>query len=289
MPDLHKGEIRRGFKHIIVDGMNLAYRCFYTIPTKFKGKKSGIFFGFLNKMIAYRLRNPESKIYVLWEGEGENRRKQILSTYKGNRLYAEHRSDVPNDFQENVRDVREALPLMSVFQYQFDSLEADDIAHFLCSECELSGSVLLVTNDTDWHSFLRPGVFIEDKRGIMDYGMVERKIGYPPDKTILFKSVRGCRTDNVEQAIDRIKDSELASVVTRSRDLSDLIRNLKEHGNFSEEMIRVNNSVVSFYGDLIKDDPGQLQCVEPKKDDEKLNNLLLKWGCFSLKARLGIK
>ena len=290
MPDLHKGEVEHVFDRILVDGMNLAYRCFHTIPTRFNGRKTGLFFGFVNKMVTYHTLYPGAIIHVLWEGEGENRRKQILPTYKGNRLNAEHKSEIPNDFQENIRDLMETLPLISISQWRYDSLEADDLANFFCGLFPKNDRILLVTNDTDWYSFLRPGVFIEDKYGIMGYRNIEKKIGYPPGRTPLFKSVRGCRTDNVEQAIDRISDYNLAEIVKKSEHLDDLISNLSKCGcDYDEGMVRVNHSVVSFFGDLILDAPEGISLTEPVENDEKLNNLLLKWGCQSLRSKLGLK
>ena len=292
MHDLENNPIREfDYDYILIDGMNLAYRNYHTIPVKFGGKRSGLFFGFMSKAVNYRKQYPKAKIIVLWEGDGQNCRKSLLPTYKGNRINAEHRSEIPNDFQENLHDVRRALSLVGVYQASYPSLEADDLAHFYCLKViNPRKRALLVTNDTDWYEFLRPNsVFIEDKHGTISHEKAYERLRHDPAKMALFKSVRGCKTDYVEQAIDRIGDQKLAELVERSDDLMSLIRNMKDNGLvFNEEMVRVNHSVVSFYGEIVAEAFHDLDIVKPNKNDDKLKNILLKWGCFSLLDWLGM-
>ena len=282
-------EVAGDVDHVIIDGMNLAYRCFHTIPVKFGGKRSGLYFGFINKVLYYRDAYEGAKVSVLWEGEGENSRKSLMPTYKGNRVNSPHRSDVPNDFQENLQDVRDTLPLIGVYQYSYPALEADDLAHYLCEHT--NEKVLLITNDMDWYGFLKPDgtVRIEDKFGVITYRKAYKKLGYDPRKVPLYKSIRGCRTDNVEQAIDRIAEQRLADLVEKSDNLNHLIRNLSDTGlQFNVEMVRENHTVVSFFGDIVLDDPSELVTIEPTRDKEQLKERLLKWGCFSLLERVGL-
>ena len=290
--NLNDGPLRE-FDIVLIDGMNIAYRSYHTIPVKFNGKKSGLFFGFIRKALLYLKKYPNAEIHVLWEGEGENRRKELLPTYKGNRLNAEHRSEIPNDFQENIADVQAVLPLIGVYQSDYPSLEADDLADYYVNYREPVDSgqkVLLVSNDTDWYTFLLASnnVSIETKTGLVNFSKAVDKLGFEPCKMPLFKSVRGCSTDNVEQAIDRITDARLAEIVNRSDCLDSLISALYfDNQKFNQEMVRVNHSVVSFYGDMINDLPCDLNVREPQLDPDKLSNLLVKWGCFSLREALG--
>ena len=90
-------EVAGDVDHVIIDGMNLAYRCFHTIPVKFGGKRSGLYFGFINKVLYYKDAYEGAKVSVLWEGEGENSRKSLMPTYKGNRVCLLYTSPSPRD------------------------------------------------------------------------------------------------------------------------------------------------------------------------------------------------
>lgn len=272
--------------------MNLAYRSYHTIPVKHHGKKSGLFFGFIRKALQYRRRYPEAKIIALWEGEGRNQRKDILESYKGNRENSVHRSDVPNDFQENLADVRKVLPLIDVLQAEYPALEADDLADYFINYRYAGSRFLLATNDTDWYTFLNSdnNVFIENKTGTVGFRKAHEKLGFNPAKMPLFKSIRGCQTDNVYQSINRISDERLAQAVDACDNLDVLIQLLLTSGfDVSEQLAETNHSLVSFYGDQITDFSERLKLTESVKGDEKLSNLCLKWGCLSLRRMAGLK
>ena len=276
--------------HVIIDGMNLSYRCHHTIPTKHKGKKSGLFYGFIRQMMTYKVRHRNAEIIVLWEGDGENRRKDILPTYKSKRTKSEHRSPTVNDFQENLADVQKLLPMIGVTQMKYRALEADDVADFLINYSgiqDLNGRVLLVSNDMDWCFFLRQGhISIESGNKHLSYADFELEHGYPPEKIVLFKTVRGCKTDNVEQSVERIGDNLLAKIVSRSNTYAELKVNLeREDIAYDDDMLSVNHSVVSFYGDMIYENAQDLTLVGPKPDRSELSNLLGKWRCLSLRER----
>ena len=78
-------------------------------------------------------------------------------------------------------------------------------------------------------------------------------------------------------------------MVEKSDNLNHLIRNLSDTGlQFNVEMVRENHTVVSFFGDIVLDDPSELVTIEPTRDKEQLKERLLKWGCFSLLERVGL-
>ena len=272
MPDL------KHFDYVLIDGMNLAYRT-WSIPVKHQGKKSGLFFGFMSKVVGWV--NRGAQVYVLWEG-GNNRRSELFPLYKANR-----KRKIDPVFQENLNAVCKCLPLVSASQYTFP-LEADDLADYLCRSV-LRGAILLLTNDQDWMSLLQPGrVEIENGQGRLTYEQAQDKLGFSPSKLPLYKAVRGCRTDNVPQAVKRIGEKALVDMVNSipdSNDLETLIYLLEKENIVDKtniDNVYSNYEVVSLLGEYIRRHSEEICRVPPHRDRQLLESTLIDWGCYSI-------
>lgn len=168
MSNLPAGYKRR---HLIVDGMNLAYRAHHatgslTFPD---GKPSGAAFGFFRSILGYhkileRRWGRRPTVHVAWDGGHSERRVALLPTYKDGRgagMSEQQRQARRDALNAQVPIIKQLVFLSGGSNYYRKGVEADDIMAVLAMAFEPGGAAIL-SKDSDFHQLIRPGVSVID-------------------------------------------------------------------------------------------------------------------------------
>lgn len=222
-------------KHLIIDGNNLLFRCYWSAYHRWHETRPNMYGYFmLNVLKSYvKLFNP-SDIILTWDerkGEDKNDRKDISEDYKANREYNA-------DVFEYVDDIREILDALGVRQMYPLNREGDDIMYWLCA-IKYPNESILVSTDTDMYQLVR-----EDLRGNVIYNPAKKiqvgssflKLNYDVDdgrEFIIKKALRGDKADNIS-GIKGIRNSKIKNIISILSESSD-VESLKASGILNEE------------------------------------------------------
>jgi 5'-3' exonuclease/transcription antitermination factor NusG len=203
-------------QNVLVDGHNLALRCFYapgmsTLTSK-DGRPTGAILGFLRSLGALKKRCPEARVYVAWDGSSQ-RRKALCADYKATRAV---RTDIGGFDQ--IRELQGILAKFGIWQAINTDEEADDIIATLVRG-ELRGQHnLIYTTDrdllslvTETTSMLMPGAGTR-KEVLFDPAMVVTVFGVPASKLLHLRSFWGDSSDNL-CGVPRVPKKILQSLV----------------------------------------------------------------------------
>lgn len=180
------------YEMIIIDTLNLAYRYHYGMKNlEWKGKPTGMLYGIAKFIFKMEKLHPTARIIFLWEGI--NSKRQILySGYKASRRKRE------TIFDQCLKELPQFLENVGVDQMYHLGLEADDMAAYLVSNLEEHQRALLISTDTDWFQFLKPGqVDIQQRDMVESYEDIHKCLGFPPERVGLWKVLKGDATDDI--------------------------------------------------------------------------------------------
>lgn len=188
---------------LIVDGHNLLFQMFFGMPSRIIGAKGcaiqGVvgFVGAINKLI--RLYNP-SHLAVIFDGERENPRKNILKEYKANRTDYSVVPDEENPFTQ-LPLVYEALDYMKIAHTETTDCETDDVIAAYALRYGEESEVFISSFDSDYFQLINEHVQVIRYRGessvLCDKEYIERKYGVTPSFYLDFKCLVGDTSDNI--------------------------------------------------------------------------------------------
>lgn len=115
-------------KLLLVDGHNLLFQMFYGMPARIvnqEGKAIWGTLGFVGALLKIIRRVRPSHAAVIFDGEHENRRKDISKDYKANRPDYSQVPEEENPFSQ-LPDVYRALRHMGISHWETQEYEADD-------------------------------------------------------------------------------------------------------------------------------------------------------------------
>ena len=188
---------------LIVDGHNLLFQMFFGMPSRIIGAKGcaiqGVigFVGAINKMI--KLYQP-SHLLVMFDGEKNNPRKEILADYKANRIDYSTVPDDENPFTQ-LEMIYSALDYMGITHTETHDCETDDvIASYALSygkECE----IYISSFDSDYFQLINKNVRVIRYRGdssiLCDEEYILKKYGIPASLYLDYKCLVGDSSDNI--------------------------------------------------------------------------------------------
>lgn len=216
--------------NFVIDGLNLAVRCFYAPGLSelkdSQGRPTGVYYGFLNSLSSFRRRFPEAHLHIVWDGSSK-RRREVFAGYKASRGHA------PVSFDQ-VAWLRGTLPLLGVSQSWHPEEEADDVMGTLVSGPLLGKRNVLFTSDRDMLQlvsrdtiWMTPAVG-KAKETAYNPKLVREKWGVDPENIVLLRALLGDTSDeipgvgipqkiavnlvNAYKTVDRIYDSKLAGL-----------------------------------------------------------------------------
>ncbi len=190
-------------KFLLVDGFNLAYRCFFAIPelTRSDGFPTNALHGWLKSL--WRLADQErpDATLVFFDLGGAQDRLVLHPGYKANR------ADMPEPLVKQIPVIKELTRAMGLVGVERDGVESDDL---LASEAvTLAGGgheVLIVSSDKDFAQIVGERIQImlppptaNPKLGWrrMDAAGVLEKFGVPPSQIADYLALVGDTSDNI--------------------------------------------------------------------------------------------
>ena len=197
---------------LILDGLNLFFRNFAMMnmvnPDGVHIGGLGGFFRSLGAMI--RQTNPTS-VYVVFDGAGSTvNRKNLLSEYKGTRNLKritnwdafDNLEDEDSSKIDQIVRIIQYLKLLPVKTTIYDKVEADDIIAVLAEKLveKHNSTCFIVSSDKDFLQLVTDKIIVYRPMEKEYYTpkVIEEKIGLLPSNFILYKTLLGDTSDNVQ-------------------------------------------------------------------------------------------
>ena len=221
------------YRLLIVDGHNLLFQMFFGMPSKIIGAKGqaiqGVigFVGAVNRLMdTYH----PTHLCVMFDGERENPRKDILEEYKANRIDYSEVPEEENPFSQ-LPLVYEALDYMGISHTETTVCETDDVIAAYAVKYGEESEVLISSFDSDYFQLINDKVKIIRYRGkcsvLCDENYIKEKYGIPPSLYLDFKCLVGDTADNIP-GIRGIGPKTAAKLVNTFGGLDSIIERSKE-------------------------------------------------------------
>ena len=218
-------------KLLIVDGHNLLFQMFYGMPSRIINKSGkpiqGVlgFVGALNKII--KLTDP-THVVVIFDGEHENERAEILPEYKANRVDYSEIPDYENPFSQ-LENIYSALDFMGIKHFEEQEFEADDVIASYAITYGKNTQIVISSFDNDFFQLINDNVSVLRYRGIKtvicDTAYVQSKLGILPCQYVDFKSLTGDNSDNIKGA-EKVGIKTASALINQFDSLQNIIRNI---------------------------------------------------------------
>ena len=192
---------------MIVDAYNLFTRHYIAHPGMSKnGDQVGGIVGFFNNLIRLVERvNPEN-IYIIWEGGGSKRKRDIFPEYKHrrrpqklNRYY----DDIPDSRQNRNFQITLLISILDKFpitQIYVEDAEADDAIGYICKYKLSKKDIIIISSDHDFFQLVNSKTIIWSPtlKDFVDSKKVLERFGIHPNNFCLAKSISGDMSDNID-------------------------------------------------------------------------------------------
>jgi DNA polymerase-1 len=190
-------------KWLLVDGFNLAYRCFHALPelTRADGFPTGALHGWVKSL--WKLADqeaPDSTLVFFDRGESAER-VALHAAYKA------QRAPMPDALRAQIDPIRELTRAMGLAGIEEAGVESDDLLAAEAVRLAAQGhEVVIVSSDKDFAQVVGPQISIllpppsaAPKLGWrrLDAAGVVEKFGVPPERIADYLSLVGDTADNI--------------------------------------------------------------------------------------------
>jgi len=190
-------------KWLLIDGFNLAYRCFYAIPelTRADGFPTNALHGWMKSL--WRLEDQEEPdaTLVFFDLGGAQDRLALHPEYKA------QRAEMPEPLRQQLPYVKHLTRAMGFVGVELDGVESDDLLASQAVVLAAAGhEVLIVSADKDFAQIVSDRVKIllppptaNPKLGwrVLDAAGVAEKFGVPPAQIADYLALVGDTSDNI--------------------------------------------------------------------------------------------
>ncbi|MGA2016736.1 MAG: 5'-3' exonuclease H3TH domain-containing protein [Opitutaceae bacterium] len=190
-------------KWLLVDGFNLAYRCFFAIPelARADGFPTNALHGWVKSL--WRLEDQEKpeRVLVFFDLGGAQDRLALLPEYKA------QREEMPDPLAKQIPVIKSLTRAMGLGGVEQDGVESDDLlASYAAALAGRGHEVLIVSSDKDFAQVVGDRVRIilpppsaNPKLGwrLMDAAGVVEKFGVPPSQIADYLALVGDSSDNI--------------------------------------------------------------------------------------------
>jgi len=193
-------------KLLLVDGSNLLFQMFYGMPARIlnhEGKAIQGTLGFVGALLKIVRMVQPTHVAVLFDGECENKRKDIDVEYKANRPDYSQMPEEETPFSQ-MPDVYEALDYLGMAHGETTDCEADDWIAGYVREYGSEMKIVIVSQDSDFFQLITDRVNVlryrGDKTVMCDVAYIREKLGVEPTQYAEYKSLTGDNADNIRGA-----------------------------------------------------------------------------------------
>lgn len=190
-------------KWLLVDGFNLAYRCFFAVPdlARADGFPTNALHGWVKSL--WRLADQEKPdgTIVYFDLGGSQDRLALHPEYKANR------EEMPEPLSKQIPVIKALTRAMGLEGIEVDGVESDDLlASHAWALAKKGDDVLVVSSDKDFAQIVGERIRImlppptaNPKLGwrVMDAAGVAEKFGVPPSQIADYLALVGDTSDNI--------------------------------------------------------------------------------------------
>jgi len=147
-------------KLLIVDGHNLLFQMFFGMPSRIVNKDGKAFqgtLGFVGALIKIIKMVKPTYLVVLFDGEYENKRSEILSSYKANRMDYSEVSEDESPFSQ-LQDIYDALDYMGIKHTEVMEYETDDVVASYTFKYAQEIKIVISSFDSDFFQLIDENV-----------------------------------------------------------------------------------------------------------------------------------
>lgn len=197
-------DIQNKKKWILVDGHNLAFRCFYGVPkmTRKDGMPINAIYGFIRTLMKFESTYQPDAICVFFDTDGSKERKGILSTYKANR------KKMPAELIDQIKRIPAIILSMGYYINQHNGIEADDLIGTYAKKIDKEDEIAYIASaDKDFAQCISNNIFQllpptgkskSSNWKILDSTGVIEKYGVRADQIVDYLSLIGDSADNID-------------------------------------------------------------------------------------------
>jgi DNA polymerase-1 len=197
------GFVGRMSKWLLVDGFNLAYRCFHALPelTSSKGFPTGALHGWVKSLWKLiDLEHPDATLVFFDLGESEER-VALHAAYKA------QRKPMPEALCRQIDPIKALTRAMGLAGIEQQGVESDDLLASEAVKLARDGhDVVIVSSDKDFAQIVDAKIKImlpppsaNPKLGwrLLDAAGVQEKFGVPPAQIAHYLALVGDTSDNI--------------------------------------------------------------------------------------------
>ncbi len=186
---------------LIIDGHNLAYRCYYQPNLKrlrrpSDKKKSGVYHGFLANLHQLCTQfQPDHLVVAFDPADGAENKRKDYAEYKANRI-----GKVKKSLIRQVVDLQLTLLHLGVRIICVKGVEADDVIwHLAQITKEIKHQGIIVSRDHDLLQCVTKHIRMYDgvKKEMWDRKAVKQRYHIRPERIPVYKALVGDTTDNI--------------------------------------------------------------------------------------------
>jgi len=188
---------------LLIDGFNLAYRCFYATPalTRADGFPTNALHGWVKSL--WRLIDQEKPAHtaVFFDLGGSRERLELHPEYKA------QRAEMPEDLSRQIDGVKTLTRLLGLAAVEIEGIESDDLLATCAAQRAAKGDeVLIVSSDKDFAQLvgerirvLLPPPSAQPRLGwrLLDAAGVRDKFGVGPERIVDYLALIGDTSDNI--------------------------------------------------------------------------------------------
>jgi 5'-3' exonuclease len=190
-------------KYLLVDGFNLAYRCFFAIPelTRADGFPTNALHGWVKSLWKLMDQERPDATIVFFDLGGSQDRLALHPEYKA------QRAEMPEALSRQIEPLKQVTKLMGLKTVEIAGVESDDLLGAeAVALAALGHEILIVSSDKDFCQLVNERILIllppptaNPKLGWrrLDAAGVKEKFGVPPAQIADFLALVGDTSDNI--------------------------------------------------------------------------------------------
>lgn len=190
-------------KWLLIDGFNLAYRCFHAVPelTRADGFPTNALHGWVKSLWKLTDQEKPDGTLVFFDSGGAQDRLLLLPEYKA------QREEMPEALVRQIEPIKEITRAMGYVGVEVNGVESDDLLAAQAVGLAREGhEVLIVSSDKDFAQIvseqiriLLPPPSANPKLGwrYRDEAGVREKFGVPPSQIADYLALVGDTSDNI--------------------------------------------------------------------------------------------
>ena len=225
-------------KFVIIDGNAIVHRAYHAIPplTTKEGLIVNAAYGFTSMLLkVINDLKPEYLTVTFDMAGGSHARLAKFADYKATRVKADQA------LYDQIPLAHEVVRTLGFSLYQKEGYEADDVIATIVEHLKKNKDleIFIVTGDMDMLQLVNHNVKVYKlQKGLSDIGVfdqdeVKKKLGFPPERVVDYKAIRGDASDNIP-GVPGIGEKGATELIQKVGGIEDIYKAIKNE-NFSQK------------------------------------------------------